>query len=379
MSWCNVKLGDIAEMKYGKMPPKDLQSDEGYPIYSGYRITGYCKDYLFEDSHVVVVARGVGGTGDVKISPEKSWITNLSIVLLHDEAKVDKKFLFYRLGLEPLKDKLNTGAAQAQITINSLKDYEIVIPSLNTQQRIVKVLTAYDDLIQNNLRRISLLENSAKLLYQEWFVRLRFPGFELAKINDDLPEGWLELKAFDVMNVLSGGTPKTTVEEYWDGDIPFYTPKDSQTECYVLETEKTITEYGLSKCNSKLYPKNTIFITARGTVGNLNLSQRPMAMNQSCYALIGKDNIPQFYLYLSIQSAINQFKSRAVGAVFDAIVVDTFKNIPFTLPSKELIFRFEDTVKPLFNNIENLLLQNQKLQQARDLLLPKLMNGEIKV
>ncbi len=117
MKWAGLRLDQIATMKYGKMPPPNILSNEGYPIFSGYRVTGLSKEYLYDSSQVVVVARGVGGTGDVKMSPEKCWITNLSIVLELDESRVDKRFLFYRLGQEPLKAKLNTGAAQGTVNL----------------------------------------------------------------------------------------------------------------------------------------------------------------------------------------------------------------------------------------------------------------------
>ena len=111
---------------------------------------------------------------------------------------------------------------------------------------------------------------------------------------------------------------------YWDGDIPFYTPKDSTDHIYVTETEKSLTERGLGNCNSRLYPKDTLFITARGAVGNLNLAQRSMAMNQSCYALVAKAPLTQLYLYCAVSKAVKNFQQHAGGAVFDAIVIDTF-------------------------------------------------------
>jgi type I restriction enzyme S subunit len=181
------------------------------------------------------------------------------------------------------------------------------------------------------------------------------------------------------MVVLSGGTPKTSVADYWDGDIPFYTPKDAAETCYVFETERSITELGLKNCNSRLYPPDTIFISARGTVGKLNLTSRPMAMSQSCYALLGKGHLSQLFLFCALKEAIEHFKQNAVGAVFDAIVVDTFKLIPFTVPDQKKVLLFEDAVTPMFRQILNLLEQNQKLRAARDLLLPRLMSGEIAV
>ncbi len=253
------------------------------------------------------------------------------------------------------------------------------LPELDTQRRIGSILSAYDDLIENNRRRIELLERAARLLYKEWFVHFRFPGHEHVKIVDGVPEGWIKTTAYEAMEILSGGTPKTSVPEYWEGDIPFYTPKDSSDSVYVYETEKKLTEEGLRNCNSKLYPKDTVFITARGTVGKINLAQVPMAMNQSCYALVARSPLNQYFLYFALVHGVQQFKSRASGSVFDAIVRDTFKLIPFAVPNDWLVNAFTSYVEPLLRQIENLSTQNQKLKLARDLLLPRLMNGEIAI
>lgn len=241
------------------------------------------------------------------------------------------------------------------------------------------MLSAYDDLIENNRRRIQLLEQSARLLYKEWFVHLRFPGHEHLLKQTGVPVSWKKTTAYDVMDVLSGGTPRTNVPAYWDGEIPFYTPKDAESSAYVSSTERAITTEGLRSCNSRLYPKNTVFITARGTVGRINLAQTAMAMNQSCYALVAKSPIDQQFLYFSLVAAVEQFRSRAVGAVFDAIVVDTFKLIPFVVPDINTIRSFSQRVRPMLEQIDILLVQLRKLTEARDLLLPRLMDGELRI
>ena len=140
-----------------------------------------------------------------------------------------------------------------------------------------------------------------------------------------------------------------------------------------------LTESGLSSCNSRLFAKNTTFITARGTVGKVALAQKPMAMNQSCYALAPKQDYDNLFLFAAIEDAVEHFKQVAVGGVFDAIVIDTFKVIPFVLPDAALTRTFGNTVRPLFQQIETLLLQNAKLAQSRDLLLPKLISGQLNV
>lgn len=318
---------------------------------------------------------------DTAILSYEACFPDSVIGFVPDQQKADARFIKYYFDatLQRGFKQFTQGAAQDNLSQQKLLSLDLCVPEVSEQQRIADMLAAFDDLIENNRRRIRLLEDAVRLLYREWFVHLRFAGHEHACIIDGVPEGWQRKTAFDVAEVLSGGTPRTTVAEYWDGDIPFFTPKDATQSAYVLATEKTLTESGLRKCNSHLYSKNTLFITARGTVGNLNLAQIPMAMNQSCYALVSKPPITQYFLYCALAAAIDEFKSRAVGSVFDSIVVDTFKTIPFVVPCATLIEDFRRIVAPTFRQIDNLIRQSSKLGQSRDLLLPRLMSGELAV
>lgn len=180
------------------------------------------------------------------------------------------------------------------------------------------------------------------------------------------------------VNFLSGGTPKTKITEYWNGDILFYTPKDSKNSIYVTETEKAITELGLSKCNSRLYPVNTVFITARGTVGNLNMANKNMAMNQSCFALEHKEGY-QYYLFFVMKTLLRQIIQGANGAVFSAINLKDLNTLKVAYPPSRLIVLFEETVKDIFRLLQEKELENINLAQLRDTLLPKLLSGEIEL
>ncbi|WRH67796.1 MAG: restriction endonuclease subunit S [Planktothrix sp. GU0601_MAG3] len=205
------------------------------------------------------------------------------------------------------------------------------------QEKIAAILSTYDDLIENNTRRIKILEEMARSLYREWFVNFRFPGHEQVKMVDSelglIPEGWEVVSFTDIADILSGGTPKTKISEYWGGDIPFFTPKDAPSSFYVIETDKSITQLGFKKCNSKLYPKDTVFITARGTVGKAVLTAVDMAMNQSCFALKGRENINQYFVFLTINNYVPHLKQTASGATFDAITIDNFRRLMIVKPS----------------------------------------------
>jgi len=303
------------------------------------------------------------------------------IGFIPESGKADVRFVKYIFDahLQRAYKTFTQGAAQDNLSQSKLLSLKFPVPGFTEQQRIADILSTYDDLIENNRRRIVLLEQAARLLYKEWFVHLRFPGHEHVKIKEGLPEGWLKTSAFEAMEILSGGTPKTAVADYWNGEIPFFTPKDATQSVYVYSTEKSLTESGLKNCNSILFPKDTIFISARGTVGKINLSQTKMAMNQSCYALVAKEPLNQHFLYFALVEGVEQFRSRAVGAVFDAIIRDTFKIIPFVVPDGKIVALFTEHVSTILKQIDVLLTQTRKLVKARDFLLPRLMNGEIVV
>jgi type I restriction enzyme S subunit len=375
MSTRQIEFKHFIKLQRGFDLPKSQMKEGEVPVIGSNCIVGYHNEAKVEPPGVVT---GRSGTlGLVQYTEIPYWPHNTALWVKDFKGNFPK-FVYYKLKTIHLEN-FNAGASVPTLNRNALDTLAVSIPDYDTQTHIADMLSAYDDLIENNRRRIVLLEQSARLLYKEWFVHLRFPGHEHVKITDGVPEKWQKKTAYDAMDILSGGTPSTKNPDYWDGDIPFYTPKDYTNSPYVLETERRITEKGLSNCNSNLYSKNTIFISARGTVGKIIMAQKPMAMSQTSYALLGKDGITQLFLYAALQSGLQQFRQRATGAVFSAIVVDTFKAIPFVVPTKVVIDEFDRFAQPLFAQIENMLISNRRLQQARDLLLPRLISGEIAV
>jgi type I restriction enzyme, S subunit len=303
-----------------------------------------------------------------------------------DPQKLDKHFLLYSFQERDLQAQikaLGSGATVEHMRVPDAKKLTLVLPPIDIQQRIASILSAYDDLIENNARRIAILEEMARALYQEWFVHFRFPGHEHVPLVDSplgpIPEGWEVANFIEIADVLSGGTPKKSEPDFWGGPIPFYTPRDAPKSVYVLTTEGNITESGLRRCNSSLYPKDTVFITARGTVGRLALAATSMAMNQSCYALRGKEGVHQLFLFLATRHLVEHLQQQAHGAVFDTIIVDTFQRLKVIRSPAQVIRDFGNLVEPFFAQILLLLRKNVNLRTTRDLLLPRLISGEIDV
>ena len=180
-----------------------------------------------------------------------------------------------------------------------------------------------------------------------------------------------------IIKILGGGTPKTGNSAYWNGPIPFFTPKDVG-DPYAFLTEKCITESGLEHCNSHLYPVNTSFVTARGTVGKVSLAGIPMAMNQSCYALVS-DVINPLMVYFYVLKAVTSLKHKASGAVFDAIVTRDFDTEIINVLSDSDNQHVLEVITPMMNAIHNNAMENIRLSALRDALLPRLVSGEIDV
>lgn len=345
---------------------------------------------LLEEGDLIISARGtVGALAQLG----KPMAFNQSCYgIKAKKNKITNDFLYYLLKHKITEIKANThGSIFDTITTSTFDILSVVIPKdLNEQKAISATLAALDDKIELNNRINKTLKEMAQAIFKQWFIDFDFPdengqpykssGGEMGESELGLiPKGWKVGKLSDICSVLSGGTPKTSIPEYWDGDIPFFTPKDVDNNYYVLKTEKTITEDGLQKCNSKLYPKDTVFITARGTVGKVVLAGRDMAMNQSCYALKGKNELIQYFLFFQTLRSVRQLKKGASGAVFDAIVVKTFDTIKITIPSDEILALYNHQICPLLSAI---LLSQQEivvLASIRDSLLPKLMSGEIRV
>ena len=299
---------------------------------------------------------------------------------------VSNEYLYYYLLLQrDYLETISSGATFPELSGGTLKKLKILLPPIPTQQRIASILSAYDDLIEVNNQRIKLLEETARELYKEWFVRMRFPatagrpGYKQAKIVKGVPEGWTFDTCYSFADVKGGGTPSTINPQYWEGEINFFTPTDHSNSFYIFETEKKITEKGLKNSSTKMFSKYSTFITARGTVGNICLAGNDMAMNQSCFGIVSHNPIDCFFTFLFTDEMIRYLKLVASGATFDAITLNTFKNYKAPIPNCELREKYFELASPMFFQIENLIQQNTQLRQIRDRLLPRLISGKLEV
>ena len=304
--------------------------------------------------------------GDVGMIPENTecCLGQRMVLLRANQSVCDNFYLLYSLQSLYVQHQISwsegTGTTVSNLRIPHLEQIQIPYLPLEQQAKISSVLLALEEKIENNRRLNDNLQQQAAALFSSLYDRTN-----------------TEVRFTDLIQILGGGTPKTGENTYWNGNIAFFTPKDVGTP-YTLITEKTITEEGLSHCNSRLYPVNTVFVTARGTVGKVGMSGVPMAMNQSCYALVGKET-HQLLVYFYTLKAVDRLKHKASGAVFDAITTRDFESEQIMKLSDDDAKAFLCIAEPMFQKVLNNCIENLRLSTLRDSLLPKLMSGEVDV
>ncbi len=325
-----------------------------------------------------------------------------------NQDKLDSYFLLYSF-LSPdlqfqFKRHSGTGSTVSHIRVPDCTEFEISHPLLGEQKKIAAVLSALDAKIDCNNRINAELEAMAKTLYDYWFVQFDFPiskaqaqamgipalegkpykssggKMEYNKVlKREIPAGWEDSSILAVADLLGGGTPTKKNPEFWGGEIPFFTPTDADGTIFKFTTADYITNDGLKKSSTKLFPKNTIFITARGSVGRLVLTGVSMAMNQSCYALQAKPKIPHTFLFFLTKELVHHLEVKSSGSVFDSIVSNDIEFTKLAIPDLGSVQQFGEIVGPTFKQIANNIQQNHHLAQLRDWLLPMLMNGQVTV
>ena len=374
-NWKEVRLGDICELNYGKslVASKRVQGD--IPVFASAGIVGWHNIPISTDPGIIIGRKGSVGT--VYYSSKPYYCIDTAYYIKPSQ-NYHLKFLYYLLKNLKL-DKLNSDSAVPGLNRDNAYSQTFYLPPLDEQRKIAGVLSALDDKIELNNKINRNLEAQAQAIFKSWFID--FEPFKNSKFIDSelgkIPEGWKVGSFSEVSDLLGGGTPKTTNNKFWNGTIPFFTPKDA-IDIFVIETDRLITKEGLENCNTKLYPKGTIFITARGTVGKISLSGIEMAMNQSCYAIMPKHNIPTLFLYYQTVLLVKKLKNKASGAVFDAITTRDFDEA-IIIPPLPIMNKFSETIERIFGAILNNIIQAKVLLKARDTLLPKLISGEIHV
>ena len=282
-------------------------------------------------------------------------------------------FIYYYLTsteIVEILDVIADGSTSAYPSLkpSDIENLDISLPLLPEQKAIASVLSSLDDKIDLLHRQNKTLEAMAETLFRQWFV-------------EEAQEDWEENSLLEVIQLIGGGTPKTAISEYWDGDIPWLAGGDiaSNHKSFINCSVKSITEVGLNNSSAKLLPKYATVISARGTVGKYCLLAQSMAFSQSNYGILPKNSNRYFFTYLLINHVVKELQSSAYGSVFDTITTATFKENKVSLPSEKEILQFDNSVAVYFEKMFLNKSQIRALEKLRDTLLPKLMSGEVRV
>jgi type I restriction enzyme S subunit len=374
MTWRRDRLGNVVTLKRGYDLPEQRRVEGEIPVVSSSGITG-----THNEPKVVgpgVVTGRYGTLGEVFFVPGDFWPLNTALYV-QDFHGNDRRFVAYFLESE-LRATKSDKAAVPGVNRNDLHEKIVTVPSPLVQERIVAFISRYDDLIENNTRRIKLLESAARLLYEEWFVRLRFPGHEHTPIKDGVPEGWESVPTQEAVDI----NPKTKLsdatEHWWVemGDLPL---NSMVIQGAVLRDGRSGSKFQngdtlFARITPCLENGKTAFVdflpdgeTARGSTEFIVLRSKRLS--------------PEFVYCLARTYAFrhNAIKSMIGASGRQRVQESCFDKFMVNVPPAVLLKAFKDVVRPIFRQIRALHLQSGKAREARDLLLPRLMSGEVAV
>ena len=373
----NVRIGDVVTYRKDSIKP---MAGVAYRCYSLPAFDNSRSPEILDGSEILSPKLKIE-KGDILVNKlnmrfKRIWplneiddnsVCSTEFLPLHPKESVDPNYLLYTLLSDSFTKELSgmrtgTSGSHQRVKPEWVLGYRFNLPDLNLQRKIGNVLATIDSKIASNTK------------INGYLAALLDASYSLATENG------AEVKTLpEVVDIFSGGTPKTGNPEYWEGgNIPFFAPGDVTRSVYALTTEKHITEMGLANCNSSLYPIDTVFLTARGTVGKVAIAGNPMAMNQSCFAFRGKD-IPQSVVFQIIKHAVKSLKAKANGATFAAINTRDLGIERVAIPSKDAMHAYDRDASVWLSEILTNEKEDLRLANLRDALLPKLMSGEIDV
>lgn len=409
--WDEIKLNKIAQIYSGfafKSKEMTDNSNKGIPLVKiknifdrkvSYKFDSYLRNEFLLEKHekykllkgdVLIAMTGqgsVGRIGKMHNVAQDIYVNQRVGIVRIDEDLADKEFIYQQMANshnESVYFNLAMGAGQPNLSPKDIGNLKINLPPLPTQRKIATILSAYDDAIENNLKRIKLLEEKAQLTYEEWFVRMKFPGHETTPIDEEtgLPEGWEKVRIGEICDVSGGGTPSKSVDEYWNnGDITWFSPTDlSKSNSLIqLDSSSKITELGLIKSSAKLLKSNSFMMTSRATIGLFGIIEKPFSTNQGFINVTPKNITEKEYLLYNFKYNLPLFINYATGATFLEIGKSSFKKIEILWPERKVIEMYHVATNTIHKHIFSLSKQNQLLKEARDILLPRLMTGMIDV
>lgn len=335
---------------------------------------------------LLLTTRGTYGVPYVYKEKDCFYFADGNITWFKDfDEQLNSKYLYYWFqsyeGYQKV-DAIAKGTAQKAVPITTLKQLELYTPIIDLQNKIVDILSTYDNLIENNQKQIKLLEESAQRLYKEWFIDLRFPGHENVEIVDGVPEGWHINRADYYFKITIGKTPSRAEKQWFTNSgegIPWISISDmGEAGAFVFYSKEDLTADATFRHNMKIVPKGTILVSFKLTIGRVVITGADMCTNEAIAHFYIDNDLDRAYTYCYLKN----FEYDSLGntsSISKAINSKIIKSMPFIMPTRDILRQFFMIVQPILNQIELKQKMIFRLTEARDRLLPKLMSGEIEV
>ncbi len=385
MDFYIYRLGDLfRRFSSGKNLTSEKISPEGeYPVYGGNGLRGYTAEYNFEGECIIIGRQGAK-CGNIHYFNGKGYMTDHAIVGV-SKKEHDSRFLSYALTALDL-NRLSGQAAQPGLAVSMLKKQKIQLPSSENQFKIAEIISIYDNLIENNNKRIKLLEQMTESLYKEWFVRFRFPGYEDVEFIDGFPKDWEKVKLDDVLNKIATGLNPRKNFVLGEGENFYVTIKNMADNTVYLDDKcDKVNDDAIIKINKRSDLKiGDLLFSGIGTIGRVCLIDIPTNnwnISESVFTMRANKKISSEFLYMLLlsQDVQNYCQSKANGAAQKGIRMGDLRKYTFLLPTKNIISDFTNQISPILRNVSLLRNENKNLIQQRDMLLPRLMSGKLEV
>jgi type I restriction enzyme S subunit len=377
-----MTLGELISLQRGYDLTETQRRPGSVPIVGSAGVHGY-HDTAKVKGPGVTLGRSGASFGKTTFIREDFWPHNTTIFVTDFKGN-DPLFISYLLKSLDFSS-LNSGSAQQSLNRNFVYPVPVRKFALPMQKRIATILTSYDELIENSQRRIRLMESIMRAIYREWFVQFRFPGHEkflrVGSSVGDIPKGW-EVKPLSQLcsRMESGGTPLRKNAEYWDGGKICWFKTGELWDGFLFESEEKITELGLRESTARLFEPGTLLMAIYGspTVGRLGIVTRPSSCNQAALGLVADTKqISQTFLYFVLLALRDHFNGMAQGAAQQNISKEKVAGTSALVPPRALVTAFDRVAEPIFSQLQTLQRQIENLCRTRDLLLPRLLSGQV--
>lgn len=297
-----------------------------------------------------------------------------NIALLHPNDRIIPRYLYYCLKspiFYKMVDNIANGSAQKLIPLSKLSSLEIHLPPLSKQNVIVNMLSAYDNLIENNQNQIKLLEEAAQRLYKEWFIDLRFPGYETTPVVDGVPEGWERKTLGEIADVIMGQSPKSEFYNTKKEGLPFHQGVGSYGNRFVVDDV-------YSTSFTRIAEAGSILFSVRAPVGRLNITRNRIVIGRGIAAINHKEGLQSFLFYM-LKERFFEDNLVGNGSIFASISKEELLGQEFVIPTDESVRQYDKIIGSIDMKISTLDSKIKLLTEARDRLLPRLISGEIEV